>query len=209
MSRDTRNGRAPFWSVPLLALFDSLGAGGPPGPADCIFVFEGRPERKPYGLTLWKRGLAPLLVLSVGRFEWRRFVELGLPDDGGLVDLVQRTNPEDRHFFVALSGTRAHAERVDVHGLGTWNEARALAAFLRREGLRSVLIVSTSMHLRRAAGIRRRHLRGSGIEVHATPVPESQSTIARETWWRDAKARRAVLREAAKLALYRLRMALP
>ena len=211
MSGETTIARAPFWASPLNALFGLLCAGGPPRSSDCIFVFAGRPERKRYGIDLWREGLSPTLVLSVGRFEWRRFPELGLPDDGGLLDLVQKTPPPMRHFFVVLDHAGARAWRIDTGGLGTWSEALALAAFLDREPFRSVLVVSTSIHLRRAVLTLRRLAgrRGGGMRIEATPVPEQDSSIRREGWWRERRARRAVLLESVKLALYRLRLGLP
>ena len=195
----------PFWTAPLNALFDFLRAGGPPREADLIFVFAGRPERKRYGLELWKQGLASRLVLSVGRFEWRRFVELGLPDDGGLVDLVERTPPVERHFFVALDRSGARAGRVKARGLGTWNEAEALAELMRREGLGSVLVVSSAIHLRRAV-MTLRGLSGAGIRIDAAAVPERESSIPRDGWWRAPEPRRTLLWEVVKLLLYRVRL---
>ena len=112
--------------VLLQALFDSLCRDGSPRKADVIFVFGGHPERKRYGLDLWRQGWAPTLVLSVARFEWRRFVELGLPDDGGLLKLVEATPPRERHFFVVVRDSGVNAYRVKARGLGTWREAEAL-----------------------------------------------------------------------------------
>jgi DUF218 domain-containing protein len=207
-----------FWTVARNALFDSLCAGGPPRKAEVLFVLAGRPERKRYGLELWRRGYAPTLVLSVGRFEWRRFGELGLPEDGGLVDLVQQTPPEERLFFVVVdradAGTRVRALRVPVRSLGTWSEASGLADFLQRGGYGSVLVVSSAIHLRRAVTTLRalaRGRRGAGasggaVRIDATAVPEHESSVARESWWREPRARRAVLREAVKLLLYRVRL---
>jgi hypothetical protein len=199
-----------LWRAPLHALFDSLCAGGPPLEAEVLFVFAGRQERKPYGLSLWRRGYAPTLVLSVARFEWRRFAELGLRDDGGLIDLVQRTPPEERHFFVVLHRSDAGAKtarafRVETRGLGTWNEARALAEFLERERVRSVLVVSSASHLRRAVTTLRA-LAPREIRIDATAVPEGESAIARDDWWRTPRQRRMVLWEAVKLLLYRARL---
>jgi uncharacterized SAM-binding protein YcdF (DUF218 family) len=193
-----------MWIAPLNALFDSLCEGGPPRKADLIFVFAGRHERKRHGVRLWKEGFAPTLVLSVERFEWRRFVELGLPDDGGLLDLVERTPPVDRHFFVVLDRAGARAYRVPARGLGTWREAQALADLLGREGLRSVLVVSSAIHLKRAVSTLRGLARG--VQFDATAVPDPGSVIARDGWWRLPRARRAVLREALKLFMYRVRL---
>jgi uncharacterized SAM-binding protein YcdF (DUF218 family) len=195
-----------FWAAPLNALFDSLSAGEAPRAADVLFVFAGRPERKRYGIELWKRGLAPTLVLSVGRYEWRRFPELGLPDDGGLVDLVQRTPPPERHFFVVLDRSGVSTHRVDARGLGTWNEARQLAAFLAPRRFRSVLVVSTSIHLRRSVETLRGLALNPALRIHAAPVPERESSIRREDWWKTLRPRRAVLFEGVKLVLYRMRL---
>src|SRR5262245_11773192 len=46
---------------------------------DAIFVFAGRESRKRFGVRLYREGRAPRLLLSVGRFEWRRFADLSLP----------------------------------------------------------------------------------------------------------------------------------
>src|SRR6267142_306862 len=107
----------------LARLFDFLSAADPPVPSDAIFVLAGRPERKRYGLDLFKRGLAPVLILSVGRFEWRRFPELGLPDDGGLTRLVEETYYRRRHFFVTVRAEGACARFVPTQFLGTRREA--------------------------------------------------------------------------------------
>ncbi len=72
-------------------LYRLLNIGESPQKSDCIFVLAGMHERKTYGIDLWRQGYAPQLILSVGRFEWRRFYTLGLPGDGGLRELVHAT----------------------------------------------------------------------------------------------------------------------
>ncbi|MBI4363963.1 MAG: YdcF family protein [Candidatus Latescibacteria bacterium] len=197
-----------LWTTPLYALFDSLGSSAPPRPADCIFVFAGRPERKRYGIELWNLGFAPRLVLSVGRFEWRSVPELGLPD-GGLASLAPTIPPGKRHFFLVLDSEGARARAVEVGGPGTWAEARALADTMSRERHRSVLVVSSFIHLRRATMVVRRRMRAPGIAVEETAVPEAAATIRRQGWWSRRMERDAVLLEAVKLALYWLRLRLP
>jgi hypothetical protein len=117
--------------------------------ADAIFVFAGRESRKRFGVRLFREGVAPRLVLSVGRFEWRRFASLGLPSDGGLVDLVSETEPKRRHFFVDIRSRSASAERISTGLLGTWSETRALSRFVRREGVQKLIVISHRQHLRR------------------------------------------------------------
>ena len=115
--------------------------------ADAIFVFAGRESRKGFGLQLFREGRASRLVLSVSRFEWRRFASLGLPSDGGLVDMVSKTEPSLRHFFVDVRSGSAACERIPKGPLGTWSEARALSAFVEREGIGRLIVISHRQHL--------------------------------------------------------------
>lgn len=198
--------RTPLWTAPLYRLFDSLSLNQPPLRSDCIFVFAGRPERKQYGIELWERGLAPTLLLSVGRFEWRKFPKLGLPEDGGLKRLAEETPPVKRHFFVTLTRQGTSCERVGVGPFGTHSEALALAGYARRAGFRSILVLSTSVHLGRAALILERCLRGSGVELTFTAVPEERSSIQRRVWWRAPGTRRLVTLEFFKYLYYWIRL---
>lgn len=120
-----------------------------PERSDCIFVFAGREERKRLGLKLYHEGFAPRLILSVGRFEWRRFADLGLPSDGGLVEMVQNVEPQRRHFFVELEADRAACRWIPRGRFGTLSEARALASILEASDAEKILVVSSGEHLRR------------------------------------------------------------
>jgi uncharacterized SAM-binding protein YcdF (DUF218 family) len=190
---------------PLVDLFDFLSVpAAPPVPSDAIFVLAGRPERKRYGLELFQRGLAPVLILSVGRFEWRRFPEVGLPDDGGLTRLVGETYYRRRHFFVTVGPDGASARFVPAHFLGTRREALGLADEIRAKGYRSVLVVSTSVHIRRTRLALKRALGDLPVRVAYTAVPESESGIRRDSWSRSAAGWSYVSSELLKLALYRV-----
>jgi hypothetical protein len=48
--------------------------------ADLIFVRAGREDRKLDGLQLFREGRAPRLLVSVGRYEIRRFADLPLSE---------------------------------------------------------------------------------------------------------------------------------
>jgi hypothetical protein len=140
--------------------------------ADAIFVFAGRESRKRFGLQLLRQGVANRIVLSVGRFEWRRFVALGLPSDGGLVELVSTTEPPLRHFFVDVRAEGARCERIPVGRLGTWSEARALGRFVEREGISTLLVVSEKQHLIRCLLCLKLSVPSSSCLI---PVPMAES----------------------------------
>jgi hypothetical protein len=160
-----------------------------PGPADAIFVFAGRESRKRTGLKLFRAGEAPRLIISVARFEWRRFALLGLEDDGGLVDLVPTIEAPKRHFFVQLGPEGASCEPVTLGRFGTWTEARAISRLIAKRGYRRVLVVSHREHLPRCLVALRAFL-PPGVE--AVPVAsEDPEPLSR-------------FDEAVKLAGYRL-----
>ena len=170
--------------------------------ADAIVVLAGRPERKAYGLELWKQGAATALVLSVARFEWRGFPTLGIPDDGGLAALVAQTPPRLRHFLVTLDEQGAHAEWMPRVRLGTWSEAVGVARLARGRGWTSLLVVTTEAHVARTRLAFTRALRGSGVALTCVPVPDERSSIRRSGWWKDRWARRVVIGEWIKLPAY-------
>jgi hypothetical protein len=134
----------------MLILRRYLNIGRSPVNTDCIFVFAGRPGPKAFGLSLYRSGYEDQVALSVARFEWRGMAQLGLPDDGGLVAMVHRTPPVRRHFFVHLRPQGATCVLVPRRRLGTWTEAAAVTALAREKNLRTLIVVSTRSHLRRA-----------------------------------------------------------
>src|SRR4051812_12854708 len=103
----------------------------PPRPADLIFVLAGRMNRKQYGLDLYRAGLAPRLLLSIGRFEVSRMRAIGFEKADELITYRDRIAPRERHFFYefSISGMRLEAPR-----LAQWNTYGELEAL--REALK-------------------------------------------------------------------------
>jgi uncharacterized SAM-binding protein YcdF (DUF218 family) len=189
---------------PFLRVYDYLNVGNPPESADCIFVLAGRQERKVFGIELWQKGYAPQLILSVGRFEWRKYYELGLASDGGLRAMVDRTLPAQRHFFVSIDGKGARCQWVPPGRFGTWREAQGLAALLKQGEVRSLMVISDAVHLRRAALALRRALRRERVKLIPVAADSDRSLVERRSWWKQPESRSRVLKELFKLVAYRL-----
>jgi len=170
--------------------------------ADCVFVFAGRPGPKAFGLSLYRSGYADHLVLSVGRFEWRGMAQLGLPDDGGLVEMVHRTPPVHRHFFVHLGLQGAACVLVPRGRLGTWTEAAAITALAREKHLRTLLVVSTGSHMRRAMAALRAQEGADGISFH--PVAACSDSAAIDPSRSTDERIGAILVELGKYILYQV-----
>ena len=175
------------------------------GPADLIFAMAGRQARKGYALELFEQGFAPRLLLSVGRFEIRRFATLRLPVPVDLLALASSIPPPQRHFFVDFEGCACQVERIPVRRFGTLNEIEALARWLAgRAEIRSLLIISSGVHLRRVRmccrTLMRTELRkGLRIGFLATPAAETGG---------DGKLEPSPLSELLKLPIYRAVLAI-
>jgi hypothetical protein len=127
-----------------------LSPADPPRPADLLFVFAGKMERKDYALALLRQNLAPAGLFSVGRFEIRRFSKMPLPVPLNLLEIAQSLPPPQRHYFVFFRDPHVEFEHIPPARFGTRMEVRALARWLTRHPeIRSLLAISTDAHLRR------------------------------------------------------------
>ncbi len=178
-------------------IYDFLDIGKSPRPADCIFVPAGRQARKVHGIKMWRFGYASQLILSVGRFEWRKFRELKLESDGGLEAFAAQIPPEKRHFLVRLDRQEAFCTPVRIGHFGTRSEARVLAEYLRSLPVRSLLVLSSPLHLRRVAVVFRKAFRNRGIHLTFVAAPEHKSFAS-------PAARKEIWSEFFKYLLYRI-----
>ena len=175
-----------------------------PTPADVIFVLAGRHERKGYGLQLFRDGLAPRLILSVGRFEVRKIGPLGF-DDLKLRDQAARLPPDHRHFFIDLvCNSRTVTARADA-GKGTYAELLSLSRYLGPERPSSMLLVSTGAHLRRVRFCCRRITSFAGMRLRYLSVPEDPTSFGRDSWWKRREEWSYIVVESLKLAGYGIR----
>jgi uncharacterized SAM-binding protein YcdF (DUF218 family) len=182
-------------STPVLALRlrEGLitGTAGVSSPADAIVVLGGgvlpagdwsRPTtRAGMGLALWRAGRAPVLLASGSDqavYLARGFAASGVPDS----DL-----------------------RVEDRSTDTHENARDTAALLRTEGLHRIVLVTSDIHMRRAAGCFRRE----GMRVIEAPADDPLADLVDAPRWlprRDALTLTArSLHEYVALWMYRQR----
>ena len=190
-------------SGPLSRLYDCLAESDPFQQSDVIFVLAGQECRKRFALELLQERWAPTLLLSVGRFEIRRFSSLKLPASLDLVAIASTTEPQRRHYFVKIDSGTIEAQRIAVGRFGTLSEIRAFSDWLRMHPLvRSVTVVSSGFHLKRIRMCCRRLL-PEGTRLNFVAVP-AESRYLREHWWQDSKGRKLVFSELLKIAIYRV-----
>src|SRR5215471_12545353 len=136
-----------WWRSWLNWLYQRLTRDDTPRPVDLIFVMAGRMERKQYGLDLYRAGLAPQLLLSVGRFEVSRMRAIGFEKADQLIACRDRTAPWERHFFCEMRGSEIRLESPRLAQWNTYGELEALREALKHDMPRSVIFISTDIHL--------------------------------------------------------------
>ena len=189
-------GKTIGWSqLPLRRLYEHLTLDDPPAPSDLIFVLAGRMDRKRYGLELYRKGVAPRLLLSVGRFEVSKMPTVGFEGSNKLIALRNTLPADDRHFFCEMSGSDLQIEHPKLRRWNTYGEILALREFLRNRMPRSLLVISSDVHLRRVALTIDKVFRGALPQVRYCPVPTYN--------------RGYILKETIKLAGYRVILSLP
>lgn len=140
--------------------------------ADAIVVlgaaqYNGRPSpvlsrRLDHALELYEQGLAPLVVVTGGRQEGDRFTEA-----------------QAGYNYLRARGVPDEAIRLEVQGVSTYESLASTSRFLRREGIRDVVLVSSPAHAKRIAEVARE----VGMRASVSPSAGSASveTLLRET----------------------------
>ena len=144
-----------------------------PNPADLLFALAGHMSRKHYALQLFREGLAPRLLFSVGRFEIRRFSKMSLPSPLDLLKLAEDLPPQQRHYFVLFQGNECRVEHVQPRRFGTLTEIASLANWLAANPeVHSLLLISDATHLRRIR-LCCQSLFPPSLKLTLLPVPSS------------------------------------
>jgi uncharacterized SAM-binding protein YcdF (DUF218 family) len=151
-----------------------------PGRSDVILVLAGETNRRPArGLELLEQGYAPKVILDVPAdariYEWNA------------TELAQR---------YAESLARASAVTIcPIHGRSTKAEAKEAGACLQAAGARSVLLVTSDYHTRRALSTLRRELPAYHFSIAAAYDPAEFGT----QWWRHRQWAKVSLDEWLRL----------
>jgi uncharacterized SAM-binding protein YcdF (DUF218 family) len=167
-----------------------------PRRADAIVVLSGSvPDRILEAVDLYKAGFAPSIVLCRE------------PENAGFRALRERGASLPRIYELNVSvarqlGVPDSAITVLERAAGsTFSEARIVLRYLQQHGAKSMLLVTSKYHTRRAGAIYR-HLAGDRIEIFTRPA--RTDGFDPDHWWHDRMSIRRVLIEYQKLALFYL-----
>ena len=140
--------------------------------ADAIVVlgaaqWDGRPSpvlraRVDHAIGLWRRGLAPTLIMTGGQ----------APGDTTSEAVVERR-------YAIKQGVPSAAIRVETESRNTSESLRNVSAMLNRDA-RSVILVSDPFHMLRLSILARRF----GLRPQTSPTRTSPISANREEFWR-------------------------
>ena len=152
---------------------------------DAALVMSGDPgyERTSTAARLVLNGRARLLVLTGG--------EPGPGDSSASL--------RDWAIHLGVNEAQIRAESVST---GTWSSMRAVEPILRAEGIRTVALVTSPYHQRRAFLTA---IRAFGRQVRVLNYPARPSAWSPNRFWATGGSWRIVVSEHAKLAYYALR----
>ena len=164
--------------------------------ADAIVVLAGSAtylERTDWAARLYKEGRAPVIILTNDSVL------------GGWSATEQR-NP----MFIELAVGELRRKGVPAEKIktiseavsSTYEEALHLREYAINHGLRSILIVTSSYHSRRALWTLRRVFEGSGIAIGLDAPGPGIQTPAPTTWWWHGSGWQIVPGEYAKIVYY-------
>jgi uncharacterized SAM-binding protein YcdF (DUF218 family) len=140
-----------------------------------------------------------------------RATKVLLTDDGQLSGWSNESESNPRFVERAAAElARAGVPSADVEVLpqtvsSTHDEALLVREYARERGLRSIMLVTSGYHSRRALWTFRRAFEGSGVEVGIEPVAPGGQTPSPGTWWLSPRGWQSVAGEYVKLVYYWLR----
>jgi uncharacterized SAM-binding protein YcdF (DUF218 family) len=167
--------------------------------ADAIVVLSGSStyvERTHKAAELYRQRRAPLVLLTDDHTQ------------GGWSSALQR-NP----YFVERATDELIKQGVPVEKIriipgmasGTHEEVLLIKGYASTQGLRSLLVVTSAYHSRRALRSFRQAFADTGTAIGLDPVPPGSQTPSPGFWWLQLEGWRSVGGELVKLIYYRLK----
>jgi len=167
--------------------------------ADAIVVLSGSAvikELVQFAAQLYKAGRAPIVILTNDnqKGSWSSAEQRNPFFYEGAVDLL-------------ISGgvPRAVIEILMEPVSGTCDEARLLGRYAEDHGLKSILVVTSAYHSRRALWTLRQAFAINGITVGLSVVPPGNQSPSPIAWWLYIRGWQMVAGEYPKLVYYWLR----
>jgi len=154
--------------------------------ADAIVVLGGgNGERVYYACELYKKGYAPLVILTGGPLAWR------LTE----IDVMKK-----QALFYGVPDQEIITENKSM---STLENAKFVIPILKKHDVRQIILITSPYHMRRAYKTFNKLLRKETIDIIAAPVPPNKYTnFNPQRWWERHEDKQFVIMEYLKLFWY-------
>jgi uncharacterized SAM-binding protein YcdF (DUF218 family) len=163
--------------------------------ADLIVVLNGRDtERSLASVDLYNQGYANLIIMA------------GLAKQPGTDEFWKRVgdNFKEKIFFqraIEAMGVPGSSFRLIGNGVAsTYDEALATREFLKKNGYKSILLVTSKWHSKRAYLTFRSVLKNDGIKI--VIQPSRYDSFRPDAWWKNRNDAEMVFDEYVRLIYY-------
>lgn len=184
-----------FRSQILTGMADLLVVNDPLQPADMIFVLNGDYNTRPFRASeLYEQGLAPVIVIA--KAEMLPAEKLGLaPNDTDVsINVMKKLGvPPEKIVVLPVEGGTT----------STFDEAIALRQYIESHNIRSLILLTSAFHTRRAKWIFDRELAGLPVRTEVAAVPHYG--FDESNWWQSEDGLITLNNETIKLAYYFLK----
>jgi uncharacterized SAM-binding protein YcdF (DUF218 family) len=157
----------------------------------------GEGDRELETAAMFASRAAPIVVLTTGR------------DDPAVPELrrrnvkVERYIERSRRYLQELGVPAAAIIVLPELATSTADEANIVSAWIKTRNIKSLIIVTSAFHTRRAGYIFERTLRGTGVVIRTHPTTFDR--YKPDSWWTDRNTLQTGLIEWQKTLYYRLR----
>ena len=158
--------------------------------ADAILVLRGEEYfRMGKGAELYKEGLAPVIMLSIVPRASQPYDMIRLLTHYENVDEAELTLRILEYFGVKREAVILTGKETT----STYQEAAAARQVMQQKGFKSMLLVTSTYHMRRAQFLFQRVFAGTGIEIY--PVTGKHVLYDPARWWTHERDVRRVAEE--------------
>jgi uncharacterized SAM-binding protein YcdF (DUF218 family) len=180
--------------APLLAgLARAWVVNEPASKADAIVVLGGGVENRPFAAArLFHAGVAPRIL----------YMDVKL-DSAEALGIYPSEKMETQWILLSNGVPASSMEVIGTNVASTYDESRAVRAWVRQTGAASIIITTDWFHTRRARWIFHRELRDTPVKIYVAGVDPVRYNL--DDWWRNEEGLVQFQNEIIKSIYYRVK----
>lgn len=159
-----------------------------PRKCDTIVVLSGggNVSRVTKGVELYQKGYSSRIIMSGGGNVTSKFKE---------ADLMSMEAQDQGVPFTSIL--------LESESKSTYDNAVYVKNIIQRYNLKSILLVTSNYHTRRAKYIFEEVFKNTSVEIITVSAPDSE--FSPSTWWKNHEGQQRALTELANLIIYRIK----